>query len=503
MSTPTTMAIGIDFGTTNSLVVAYSQLTSDKNICLDDELLPHPSIVWYRQADSPIVGREAKKQIHSFAVAAGNRFVRSVKRLLGKDKPIEVFGENKSAVDVASDIFRYLKHQALEVHKVDVSEAVVTVPVYMDGRARRDLRKAAENAGIFIKTFIHEPFAALYAFLVESGGNLLATPESINCVVFDCGGGTLDVTVVRIQNGYVHELAVSGLDDLAGDYFDSLLGHIVKIKFCEAHHIGIEDLEPSRRATDVLEARCEQAKIRLSDLEMATVEIAGFSTVGGKLADLSVEVTRREFEAAIKSEVHKALAQVNVAMETADLTPEQIDVALLVGGTSQIPLVAEALRERFGSSIRALSNASSLIAEGAAIVSARGIVPALSSGVSIELATYKTGEVHFPIFEAGRAAIPEDCRREIEMFCTDPRSGLATLIFGTQCDIRKTYERLKVVSIPVSSELPTPYDQEGVQVQLSLDKDLVLDIEAWSDTKSIRVSDEVVNLRFSLPIRGA
>jgi molecular chaperone DnaK (HSP70) len=498
-----TRAIGIDFGTTNSLVVAYSQLTGDKRVCLDDELLPHPSVVWYRQSDSPIVGREAKKQINSFADAAGNRFVRSIKRALGKDAPVEVFGENKSAVDVASEIFRYLKQQALEVHKVDVREAVVTVPVRMDGHARRDLRKAAEIAGIFIKTFIHEPFAALYAYLVESGSNLLATPEPINCVVFDWGGGTLDVTVVRIQSGYVHELAVSGLNDLAGDYFDLLLGQIVKRKFCEARSIKVEDLQLSRRATDVLEARCEQAKIRLSSIEMATVEVAGFSTIDGRLADLSVVVTRQEFEAAIRSEVHKALAQVNVALETADLTPEQIDVALLVGGTSQIPLVAEALREKFGSSIRPLANASSLIAEGAAIVSARGIVPAFSSGVSIELATYREAEVHFPIFEAGHAAIPEDCHREIEMFCTDPRSGLATLIFGSQCDIRATYERLKVMSIPVSNELPKPYDQEGVQVRVSLDKDLVLNVEAWGDTKDIRVRDEVVNLRYSLPIRGA
>lgn len=495
-----TRPIGIDFGTTNSLVVA---LGSEKTICTDQNLMPHPSIVWYRQNDTPIVGHEAKRQIHSFGKATGNRFVRSVKRKLGKDAPIEVFGESKSAVDVASDIFRYLKRQALERHKVNVQEAVVTVPVYMDGRARRDLRRAAENAGIFIKTFIHEPFAALYAFLVESGGNLLATPEPINCVVFDWGGGTLDVTVVRLQNGYVHELAISGLSDLAGDYFDLLVCQIVKKKFCEAMKVRLEELELSRRSTDVLEARCEQAKIRLSDIERATVEVAGFSTIDGRISDLSVEVTRAEFEEAIKSEIQKALVQVNTALESADLTPEQIDVALLVGGSSQIPLVVEALRERFGSSIRTPSNASSLIAEGAAMVSERGIVPAFSSSVSIELATHKEAEVHFPIFEAGRPAIPEDCRREIEMFCTDPRSGLATLILGSKCDIRETYDRLKVVSIPVSSELPKPYDLEGVQVRIGLDKDLVLNVEAWGDTQNKRVSDEVVNLRYSLPIGGA
>jgi molecular chaperone DnaK len=497
-----TAPIGIDFGTTNSLVVAFSQLTGDKKVCLDDELLPHPSIVWYRQNDSPIVGREAKKQVHSFAEAAGNRFVRSIKRKLGKDLPIEVFGENKSPVDVASDIFRYLKQQALKVHRVDVQEAVVTVPVYMDGRARRDLRRAAENAGIFIKTFIHEPFAALFAFLVEAGGNLLATPQPINCVVFDWGGGTLDITVVLIQSGCVHELGNTGLNDRAGDYFDEELCRIAKKKFCDELNIRVEDLVLSRRSTDVLEARCEQAKIRLSTFQEAVIEVAGFCDIGGRLADLSVVVTRQDFEAAITSDVGKALGQVNLALEKAELTPEQIDIALLVGGTSQIPLVAEALREKFGSSIRSPANASSLIAEGAAIVSARGIVPAFSSGVSIELATFREAEVHFPIFEAGRAAIPEDCYREIEMFCTDPRSGLATLILGSKCDIRETYERLKVVSIPVSSELPRPYDQEGVQVRVSLDKDLVLNVEAWGDTKANRVCDEVVNLRYSLPIRG-
>ena len=137
------------------------------------------------------------------------------------------------------------------------------------------------------------------------------------------------------------------------------------------------------------------------------------------------------------------------------------------------------------------------------MVSERGIVPAFSSSISIELATHKEGEVHFPIFEAGRAAIPESCRRELEMFCTDPRSGLATLVFGSTCDIRATYDRLKVVSIPVSSALPKPYDQEGVQVRIALDKDLVLNVEAWADTRSKRVCEEVVNLRYSLPIGGS
>lgn len=494
------VAIGIDFGTTNSLVVAYSQLTSEKTLCLDELRLPHPSVLWYRQNEATTVGREAKEQINRFTNAAGNRFIRSIKRKLGKNQPIEVFGENRSATEIAADLFRYLKQEAIERHNVDVREAVVTVPIYMSGAARRDLRKAAESAGIFIKTFIHEPFAALYAYLVETGSNVLLSAQSTNCVVFDWGGGTLDVTVCRIKDGRIHELAISGLGDLAGDHFDELIAQIAKRKFCEQHGLCLEELQLSRRSTDVLASRAEQAKIKLSTSEISTVEVGNFTSFGGKPLDLSISISKAEFEKSIEGEVEKAMNQVQQALQKADLTPEQIDLTLLVGGTSQIPLAATKLRELFGSSIRTLSNAGSLIAEGAAIVSSRGLVPEFASSVCIELSTFKEDQVLFPIFEAGHPAVPDQCRSELEMFCTDPRSGLARLIIGTKCSIRETYERLKIIAVSVSNELPRPYDQEGVQVKLFLDKDLVLNVEAWADTVQKRVVDEVVNLRYSLPI---
>jgi molecular chaperone DnaK len=498
--TASNVAIGIDFGTTNSLVVAYSQLTSEKTLCLDELQLPHPSVLWYRQNESPIVGREAKEQINRFTNAAGNRFIRSVKRLLGKNQPIEVFGENRTAGEIASDLFRFLKQEALERHNIDVREAVVTVPIYMSGAARRELRKAAENAGIFIKTFIHEPFAALYAYLIESGSNVLTGYQTTNCVVFDWGGGTLDVTVVRIKDGRIHELAISGIDDLAGDRFDEIIGQIATKKFCEQHGLQLEELQLSRRSTDVLASRAEQAKIELSSSEMSRVEVVNFASVNGKVLDLSVSISKADFEKSIEGEVEKAMNQVHQALRAADLVAEQIDLTLLVGGTSQIPLAAMRLRELFGSSIRTLSNASSLIAEGAAIVSSRGLVPEFASSVCLELCTGKEDQVLFPIFEAGHPTVPDECRTELEMFCTDPRSGRARLIIGTKCSIRETYERLKIVSVQVSPVLPRPYDQEGVQVKLFLDKDLVLNVEAWADTIGKKVLDEVVNLRYALPI---
>lgn len=495
------VAIGIDFGTTNSLVVAHSALANEKIKCFDHMESPHPSIVWYRQNDTPIVGRDAKEQVNSFADTTGNRFVRSIKRSLGKGTDIEVFGENRSTVDVATDLFRHLKDHAAEEHNVAIEEAVVTVPIYMGGAARRELRNAADKAGIFITTFIHEPFAALFAYLTTEGGNLIATDHPKNCLVFDWGGGTLDITVVRLQNGRAYELAVSGLDDLAGDYFDEVICQMARRKLCETVGIAQDELNLSRRSMDVLNARAERAKIQLTNSANAVVEVAGFTSVNDKLIDLSVSITRREFEAAIESEVKKAINRVNMALGVAGLTPEQVDLALLVGGTSRIPLVAEKLREMFGSSIRSVANADSLIAEGAAIISSLGFVPEFASTVQIELSTYNEADVMFPIFEAGRPAIPEACSRDIEMFCTDPRSGLARLVIGTECAIRATYERLQIISIPVSSSLPKPYDQEGVQVKVSLDEDLVVNIDAWSDTQSKIVHGEIVNLRYSLPLR--
>jgi molecular chaperone DnaK len=182
--------VGIDFGTTNSVVAIASRSKPYPRIkALLSEDGPHPSVVWYQGGVEPRVGRIAKTNILGFSEAPGNFFVPSIKRDLGKGKSLTIFNTTYEAKQIASHIFRHLKNDARESHGIEFSEAVVTVPVNFDGRARRDLRSAANDAGIYIKKFVHEPFAAIVGYCFsEKADRSLEDREGQKILVFDWGG---------------------------------------------------------------------------------------------------------------------------------------------------------------------------------------------------------------------------------------------------------------------------------------------------------------------------
>ncbi len=189
---------------------------------------PHPSVVWYQMGHEAIIGRAAKNNMLGFAEAPGNLFVSSIKRSLGKDRHVSIFGTKHPVWEVASEVFKHLKHHA-HINDIDLEQAIVTIPVDFDGRARRELRKAADHAGIFVKTFVQEPFAAVVGYLYsEKEAEKLAEREGQIILVFDWGGGTLDITVAKIQGGMVRQLENAGLADRSGDHFDGLLANYAK-----------------------------------------------------------------------------------------------------------------------------------------------------------------------------------------------------------------------------------------------------------------------------------
>ena len=223
---------------------------------------PHPSVVWYQPNRSPIVGTEAKRNIFGFAEAPGNVFISSIKKSLGHDTAFSIFGKMHSVDEIAAEIFQHLKQDAEVHHNADLSEAVVTIPVEFDGRSRRELRRAADRAGIHIKAFVHEPFAAAVAhFYSQKSGRTLSDREGETVLVFDWGGGTLDITVARIMRGVVSELAAVGIPDRSGDHFDEVLGNSVKTTFLNSNRIPADELLLRPGVRDRLRAECESAKI--------------------------------------------------------------------------------------------------------------------------------------------------------------------------------------------------------------------------------------------------
>jgi molecular chaperone DnaK len=491
---------GIDFGTTNSVVAISSKGTPiPRTTSLLADGLPHPSVVWYQVGHEPVVGRTAKNNMLGFAEAPGNFFVSSIKRSLGKDSDVSIFGTKHPVWEIASEVFKHLKHDA-HTEGIDLNHAIVTVPVDFDGRARRELRKAADHAGIFVKTFVHEPFAAVVGYLYsEKEAEKLAEREGQIILVFDWGGGTLDITVAKIQGGMVCQLENAGLADRSGDYFDGLLANYAKAEFRNRNQVPADQfiLQPS--AKDRLRTECELRKIDLSSKDEASIRLRHFYQADGRVLDLGESVTRAQFEEMIQRDVEGALVTMHGVLERAGLRPADINLALTIGGTSRIPRIRKEMHDRFGTTMVHVENPDTVIAEGAAIVDAMNLHPVLARPICVELSDGSAYEV----FKVGEIAKRDVCSKEVAFFCTDNRDGQARLIvkegggpFKDQLDTRL------VLSVPVSSKLPKPYNHERVTARFVIDDDLVLRVSAKGATQAEGKEGEVYNLCFALKSFG-
>ncbi|MBL4848661.1 MAG: Hsp70 family protein [Planctomycetes bacterium] len=181
------IGFGLDFGTTNSVVALHDRGHVRP---ITDSGFPHPSVVWNRPEGQVTVGRSARDRFHEYSNVTGHRFATSVKSHLGTDYPIDIFGSRRTPAQVARDILAFLRQHAMDREGLEIREAVFTIPVSFGGQERADLRRAAQDAGIFVKTFVHEPFAAVVAhFCATVGAENLQDLEGQNILVFDWGGG--------------------------------------------------------------------------------------------------------------------------------------------------------------------------------------------------------------------------------------------------------------------------------------------------------------------------
>ncbi len=346
--------VGIDFGTTNSVVAIANParpFPRARVLVNRDDGLPHPSVLWFKLDEEPKVGRIAKDNLLGFSEAPGNQFITSVKRSLGKNKQFSVFGTKRTASDVSAEIFKFLKQDAA-TQSVEIDKAVVTIPVKFDGHARRELRKAAEQAGIYIKTFIHEPFAAIVGYCYsQKSGRTLDQRNGENILVFDWGGGTLDVTVGQIREGSIVELAADGYSDRSGDFFDECLAGHVKTEFSKRQSIPAEQMSLLPSTKDRLRANCEKCKIDLSALDTHRIMLADFLRVDHKSHSLDQSVSRADLESLIQQDVSDAVRLVDKVLDQAGLHDSDIDLAILIGGTSRIPMVRKKLYDRFSTKL--------------------------------------------------------------------------------------------------------------------------------------------------------
>ena len=329
----TDTVIGIDLGTTNSEVAIISG--GQPSVVEEGGEAILPSCVGLDRTGAVIVGRQARNQ----AAAAPERTVLSVKRLMGSDTRVRMGREAYTPQEISAFILKALKERADRALGADVRKAVITVPAYFTDAQRQATREAGEIAGLTVVRIINEPTAAALSY--ESGGSGRRT-----LLVYDLGGGTFDVSVVRMEEGVVEVLASTGDNQLGGDDFDALV-----LERLNAHLetvAGIEHACDDRLLQARLRRTAERAKIELSARPCVRVEEDHVATVNGEALHLACELTRADFERDLEPFLDRSLQAVTTALQDAGVRPGQLDRVLLVGGSTRIPRIAAMLAERLG-----------------------------------------------------------------------------------------------------------------------------------------------------------
>jgi molecular chaperone DnaK len=497
---------GLDFGTTNS-VAAFIQRNPDHkgyhaNVLTDRQGRPHPSVVWYNGAEI-VVGRQAKENMGQLGLGVFGDVVRSPKMFLGSTTGIHVGGVSRPAAEVVADILRYVKDQALQRGEEDQTfdRAVLTVPVSMDGRARLELRQAALAAGIHVHQFVHEPLAALYGHLraQENFAEMSARMEGRLALVYDWGGGTLDLTLCRLHHGTLVQILNLGDQEVGGDKFDLELVRLAKRKHAE--HDPAADwskLQPSAEAR--LISQCEAAKIRLSDSDKAFLLVKDMLASAGPEKDLDITLTRQELLQATSVLVRDGLATIDRLLDTVGVPRTAVEFCLVTGGMSAMPAIREGLIQYFDAArVRTASNAVTSIAEGAAWIAHDGVRITLAKPIEV----LNADDVYLPVFRSG-TMLPlegDQISEPMSLYCVDPRDQKAKLTIARNrwpgregpADPRLPYGCLTVSVDPMADPL-----MERLKLVVAIDHNCVARVTVHSSLVGDHSSLEINNLEFGL-----
>ncbi len=367
--------VGIDLGTTNSELALYRHGRSE--ILADEQgrkILP--SVVGLTETGEILVGEEARNQLLLYP----DRTVRSIKRRMGHAETVRMAGKEYTPQEISAIILKRLKEIAEARLGHAVRKAVITVPAYFSDTQRQATREAGEIAGLEVMRIINEPTAA--ALVYEAGQH-----EGKRILVYDLGGGTFDVSVVRIEEGVVEVISSHGNNHLGGDDFDQkFVAHILEhLKLGQA-----VDVSDQPRAMARIFRAAEAAKRHLSDHPFARIEEEYLTEVEGKPVHLSMELARDEYEAMIAPYVQETLQAVHTALRSAELTASQVEKILLVGGATRTPMIRRRLAEVFGHEPRGEVDADLCVALGAAIQGA-AIAGAEVSAVLVDVTPYTFG----------------------------------------------------------------------------------------------------------------
>ena len=345
--------IGIDLGTTNSCV-AVMEGGEPVVIPNPEGNRTTPSVVAFSKNGERLVGQIAKRQ----AVTNPDHTVISIKRDMGTDKKVKIDGEEFSPQEISAMILQKLKADAENYLGQKVTQAVITVPAYFSDSQRQATKDAGKIAGLEVLRIINEPTAAALAYGMDK------EDKDQKIMVYDLGGGTFDVSILDIGDGVFEVLATSGNNRLGGDDFDDRIIKYLVDEFKKSNGI---DLSTDKMAMQRLKEAAEKAKIELSGVGQTNINLPFITADSTGPKHLDVTLTRAKFEELIRDLIDATTGPVNQALKDAGLTADKIDQVLLVGGSTRVPAVQEAVRKITNKEPNKGINPDECVAIGAAI----------------------------------------------------------------------------------------------------------------------------------------
>jgi len=468
------LIVGIDLGTTNSVASVY--LNGEIKIVINDmgEIIT-PSVVYINENNEVLVGQKAKnlRMLHP------DNTISSIKRLMGTNHVFKIGGREYTPEQISAFILKHIKELTEKFVGEEINDAVITVPAYFNDNQRKATIDAGRIAGFNVRRIINEPTASCLAYGLNKNNF-----DGI-VLVYDFGGGTFDVSILDVGEGVYNVISTCGDNKLGGMDLDQALVEVVCENFFK--DFGI-DLHQDKFAIQKLYEECEKAKIFLSTYDKTRITIPFISANKKGPLHLDYEITRKDFEDIIKNYVDYTIQIVEKAIHDANLELDSIDKVLLVGGSSNIPLVKEKLKELFGAKIDNSINPSECVSIGASIQGAIlnkeiddivlvDVIP-ISLGVEVE------GNLFIPIINRN-TPIPAENNR---LFTTIKDNQRSVEINVYQGERKVCSENIYLGKLILENIKEAKAGEPKIRVFFSIDVDGKLEVKAYDEDTKVEQS---------------
>ena len=456
--------IGIDLGTTNSCV-AVLENGEPQIIANSEGMRTTPSVVAFTKGGERIVGEPAKRQ----AVTNADNTVISIKTHMGTDYKVSAEGKEYTPQEISAIILQKLKADAESYLGQPVKEAVITVPAYFTDAQRQATKDAGRIAGLEVKRIINEPTAAALAY----GMDKLDQDKKI--LVFDLGGGTFDVSILEIGVGTFEVLATAGNNRLGGDDFDKVIIDYLAEEFKKAEGV---DLREDNMALQRLKEAAEKAKKELSSTMSSNINLPFITATASGPKHMNIDLSRAKFDELTHHLVEKTMEPTKRALADAGLSVSEIDDVLLVGGSTRIPAVQEAVKKFIGKEPHKGINPDECVAAGAAIQA--GVLTGevndllLLDVTPLSLGIETMGNVMTKIIERN-TTIPT---KKSQVFSTAADNQTAVDIHVLQGERSMAYDNTTLGRFQLSEIPPAPRGIPQIEVTFDIDANGIVHVTA-------------------------